>query len=408
MTLVLLDEGTEPRVVTRLPEGQARYETVLRDLLFAHPAILPVGDIDPAIGPLVAVARELNVPAVGRIDALLADGCGHLVIVECKLWRNPQARREVVGQILDYARALARFSYEDLQREISSATGSKGNVLYELVRGLDGALDEARFVDQVSRNLAAGRFLLMVVGDGITEGTQRIGEYLKAQPGLAFDFALVEMAEYRFSDPLSGAERVIVQPRVLAKTAVIERAVIRNDAGSLIIEDVRAEPAGPSPRETSGRKIDPGFQQQWRDFAERFIAAVEFDDPAQPPPRVGGLGWLRVSLPGPSHLTLWRAKAEGVVGAFVRYRGSEGAALFEVLRADRAAIDREFAEAGLPAPEWASDKDGGSITLSWPSPWPWTEGEEERQIALLARAANQFVNSLRPRLERSSESGALA
>src|SRR3546814_14861894 len=66
--------------------------------------------------------------------------------------------------------------------EVSSATGRKGNVLYEIVRTLDGALDEARFVDQVSRNLAAGRFLLTVVGDGITEGTQRIGAFLTTQP----------------------------------------------------------------------------------------------------------------------------------------------------------------------------------------------------------------------------------
>src|SRR3546814_5019877 len=88
--------------------------------------------------------------------------------------------------------------------EVSSATGRKGNVLYEIVRTLDGALDEARFVDQVSRNLAAGRFLLTVVGDGITEGTQRIGAFLTTQPGLSFDFALVAMAQYHFHDPLGG------------------------------------------------------------------------------------------------------------------------------------------------------------------------------------------------------------
>src|SRR5262245_10900700 len=115
MTLVLLgDEGEGARVVRRVPEGMARSENALRDLLFVRPEILPIDEIDPAVGPLVPVARELNVPGVGRIDAFLADGRGHLVIVECKLWRNPQARREVVGQILDYARALAGFSYDDL------------------------------------------------------------------------------------------------------------------------------------------------------------------------------------------------------------------------------------------------------------------------------------------------------
>ena len=90
MTLVIMSRDAEPaRIVRRVPEGQARREDVLRDLLFANPEMLPVCEIDPAIGPLVPIARELNVPEAGRIDAFLADGRGHLVIVECKLWRNP-------------------------------------------------------------------------------------------------------------------------------------------------------------------------------------------------------------------------------------------------------------------------------------------------------------------------------
>ena len=170
MTLVLLAEEAPGLTIEREPEGIARREDVLRDLLYANPAMLPLRELEPGIGRVIPVARELNVPDVGRIDALLVDEHGRLIIVECKLWRNPQARREVVGQILDYARALARFSYDDLQREVSAATKRPGNVLFELVRDAGGEMDEARFVDRVSRDLAAGRFILLIVGDGITEG----------------------------------------------------------------------------------------------------------------------------------------------------------------------------------------------------------------------------------------------
>jgi hypothetical protein len=156
--------------------------------------MLPVREIDPAIGRLVPIAKELVIPDVGRIDALLADDRGRLLVVECKLWRNPQARREVVGQILDYAQALAGFSYEALQRQISAATRRAGKVLYDLVREAGCDLDEARFVDRVSRDLKAGRFLLLIVGDGVAEGTQRIGEYLRRSAGLAFDFGMIEGA----------------------------------------------------------------------------------------------------------------------------------------------------------------------------------------------------------------------
>lgn len=404
MTLVLLNSDASPCIVRRVPEGAARSEDALRNLLFAHPAMLPVSEIDPGIGPLTPIARELNVPDVGRIDAFLVDSRGHLVIVECKLWRNPQARREVVGQILDYARALARFSYDDLQREVSRATGRRGNALYELVAAETDGLDEARFVDQVSRNLAAGRFLLLVVGDGIAEGTQRIGEYLVAQPGLAFDFGLVEMAQYVWHDGL-GREQVAIQPRLLAKTVVIERAVIRNEA-NVVITDLGDEPAAPRGGNDSGsRKLAPGLMAAWRRFAEQFIGKMSFDDPAQPPPGIGGLGWMKAALPRGHWLTIYRASGSGKIGAYVNLVGGDGLAAYERLLADRAIIDEEFADAGLPPPVWERSNKGASIALSWPAPQPWDEAAEAEQATRLRSAANQLVNSFRHRLEQLGGEG---
>lgn len=400
MTLVLLNGDAAPLVVSREAEGIARREDVLRDLLFAYPQMLPVHDVDPGFGRLVPIAKELVIPDVGRIDALLADERGRLVVVECKLWRNPQARREVVGQILDYARALARFSYEDLQRQIAVATKRQGNVLYELVREGGEVADEARFVDQVSRDLAAGRFLLLIVGDGITEGTQRIGEFLNLHAGLAFDFAMIEMAQYCFLDPSNDAERVIVQPRLLARTALIERSVIRNEATGVQISDLVEEREAVAPRAAAGPRIDSEAQQQWRDFVERFVAQMRFDDPGQPPPRHGGINWMRVPLPGPASLTLWRSKPQGVVGAFASFRGSDALDLYQALLADRDALDREFIDNGLPAPAWKQDGSEASVAIEWPSPWPWSDSEEQRQMELLGQAANQFVNGLRPRLAK--------
>ncbi len=237
MTLMMLGEGNAAQVITRVPVGDANREHTLRDLIFDHPEIMPVHALDPGYGRVFAVATELAIPGVGFVDVLLADDQGRLIVAECKLWRNPQARREVVGQILDYARELSRFGYEDLQRQIAIRTKAQGNVLFDLARQAGGTLDEASFVDRVTRDLAAGRFLLLVVGDGIAEGTRRIGEYLRDQPGLAFGFGLIEMAEYRYQDE-TGSERMIVQPRVLAQTAVIERHVIRSEVAGLVIEAV--------------------------------------------------------------------------------------------------------------------------------------------------------------------------
>lgn len=72
----------------------------LQDLIFKNPAVLPMEEIDPAAGDVMPVARELGLPsASGRVflDLLAVTTRGRLMLVECKLWRNPQARREVTA-----------------------------------------------------------------------------------------------------------------------------------------------------------------------------------------------------------------------------------------------------------------------------------------------------------------------
>jgi hypothetical protein len=43
-------------------------------------------------------------------------------VVETKLWRNPEAHRSVVAQIIDYAKDLSKMSFEDF---CESATKTK-------------------------------------------------------------------------------------------------------------------------------------------------------------------------------------------------------------------------------------------------------------------------------------------
>lgn len=391
MTLVLLNDDGEPQLVTRVPQGDARREQRLRDLIYDNPTIMPVQELDPDYGRLFTVARELNIPGVGFVDVLLADERGRLVVVECKLWRNPQARREVVGQILDYARELSRYAYEDLQRQISVSTRLQGNVLYAMAQRAGTNLDEAEFVDRVSRDLAAGRFLLLIVGDGITEGTRRIGEYLSDQPGLAFNFGLIEMAEYRYTDR-AGVDHEIVQPRILARTAVIERHVIRSEVPGITIDRLLEEP------ETRPRAASEAGAS-WRAFVDRFVTETRFDDPGQPAPRSGGTGWIKVPLPGTLYINLYRSVGENRIGAQVRFPDAEAIEAWNELEAVRESIAREFAEQNIDPPDWING-DVPLLRVTHGSPQPWNEATETEQRAWFGQVANQLVNSLRPRLQR--------
>lgn len=53
---------------------------------------------------------------------------GRLAVVEAKLWRNPEARRKVIAQILDYAKELSRWSYETIDARIRDADQSAHSV----------------------------------------------------------------------------------------------------------------------------------------------------------------------------------------------------------------------------------------------------------------------------------------
>lgn len=72
-------------------------EAWLQRLIMHHPSLLPVDQIEPAFHSLVPICVELPTPS-GYVDNLFVTPAGDIVLVECKLWRNPKARREVVAQ----------------------------------------------------------------------------------------------------------------------------------------------------------------------------------------------------------------------------------------------------------------------------------------------------------------------
>ncbi len=197
-------------------------EDWLQGLIDRHPSVLPIAEIEPGLAEAVAVCRELPV-ASGYIDHLLITPEGGIVLVETKLWRNPEARRAVIGQILDYASDLAELDYEDLEGLVAQARKAKGQGLYRLVCPDSSDTGEAAFIDAVSRNLRLGRLLLLLVGDGIREGVEKLADYLQRHVGLHFTLGLIELSLWR--NPKGGT--LLVQPRVLAHTVQIERAVVR-------------------------------------------------------------------------------------------------------------------------------------------------------------------------------------
>jgi len=249
--------------VVRLSQGflgsnwgnDGRREQFLQDLVFRCPDAIPMGEIEPGFSPMVSVCTELPVGSAS-LDNLWLTEDGGIILGECKLVRNPQSRREVVMQALDYAATIAGWSYEDLEQAVGKRRG--GAKLWDLVRAphQDGPDLEAEFADAVQHRLRQGQFMVLLILDGVTSGLETLHAYLQSHAGLRVSLAIVEMSLWK-----GLGDDVLVVPRVPLKTVLVERGIVLNKAGAgvQIVE----------PKPSAGAAIQKPFTASEAEFFDR-------------------------------------------------------------------------------------------------------------------------------------------
>jgi hypothetical protein len=165
--LVRRSEGkwAEPEVIGH------QSEDALQQLLATAPDLLPGAET----GLPLAVAREFPVSA-GRIDILGVDIDGEITLCECKLATNPGIRREVVGQLLEYASVLQGMSLADFADRFETRTKTALTASVAQIAG--EGFDAEPFEQRVGDNLAAGRFRLVIVVDRISDALRQTVLYL--------------------------------------------------------------------------------------------------------------------------------------------------------------------------------------------------------------------------------------
>ncbi|KQT56126.1 hypothetical protein ASG52_24300 [Methylobacterium sp. Leaf456] len=392
---LLFPEGitNEPLVLTRAMASAEAFgrEHQLQRLAYEHPEIIPIEEIDPGAGAVAPLCRELTLRGqTGPVflDMLGVTRRGRLVLVECKLWRNPQARREVIGQVLEYAGLMRRLSYGDLSALVATRIGRQAsNLLWELARDRLSLTDEAAFVDAVSESLSAGAFDLVVLGDGIRSEIEAVRGFLEAAAGLRSRLALVEVAAW--TNP-SG--QILLTPQIALRTKVIEQQALPYTA-SPPPAVATAPVSGDTPREAPTLSSAPTASAN-RQFWDRFIATAQFSHPDQPPPSHGGNNWVRLALPSAS-MTLYREKGpqgpSSRCGMFLRLRGEAGRAAYDTLCAELPDIE---AETGMRiGASWKDDADSGTMSVD-----ALVSIDEEAQLAWLAHTSDRLVSAFRPRL----------
>ncbi|WP_375459735.1 hypothetical protein [uncultured Enterovirga sp.] len=185
---VLTDQNT---LVAMQPASFAS-EDDFQELLAAFPELLAGDQIDTSFPRRFAlVSREQPISdqegGSGRwsVDHLFLDQDGIPTLVEVKRSTDTRIRREVVGQMLDYAaNSVLHWPVEELRASFGARCEADGfeveTVLAKLLSA-EGPIDAEAFWGKVRTNLLAGRVRLIFVADRIPPELRRVVEFLNRQ-----------------------------------------------------------------------------------------------------------------------------------------------------------------------------------------------------------------------------------
>ena len=229
MTILIKDANGD----WREPSGHGyENEAALQEILYRHPTLVP-----GVSGDGVA-CREFQ-SGVGPADVLILDADGSITVVESKLAANPQVRREVIGQVLDYASRLWRMSVTEFETAWTKAAHDHQSPFVAL------GDSEGRVRAAVEANLAIGRFNLVLAVDRLNDDLRRIVEFLnqitKPSTGvIVVEFTRVHEGGVEILIPTSYGDELIeaknatsVDGRPRWTIDQFAEWIAENDAGSL-------------------------------------------------------------------------------------------------------------------------------------------------------------------------------
>jgi hypothetical protein len=214
---------TKGEGLVQMIETPYEAESILQDLVARFPALLAADDSSRAwllIRQEAGLALGDDGGGRGYLDHLFVDAAGIPTLVEVKRSSDTRIRREVVGQLLDYAaNAAPRWGGDTLRRWFEDACAARGDDPDQLLADTFAAVEDVdSYWDQVRTNIAAERLRLVFVADAIPSELRRVVEFLNGQMTQT-EVLAIEIKRYVDVD---GQHQTLV-PRVIGQTEVAKQ-----------------------------------------------------------------------------------------------------------------------------------------------------------------------------------------
>jgi hypothetical protein len=196
-------------------------EDLLQTLLAKYPELIASDSVGSTTSQRwLLVKREVGIPdsATGgsrwSLDHLFIDEQAVPTLVEVKRSDDTRIRREVVGQMLDYAaNGIVYWPAERLRSDFEARCAKDGLEPLDAFRSsLGDDLDPERFWDDVEQNLRSGRVRLLFVSDSIPPELRRVIEFLNERMSPT-EVLGVEIKQY-----LGSGNLATLVPRVVGQT----------------------------------------------------------------------------------------------------------------------------------------------------------------------------------------------
>jgi len=202
----------ETKMIVPLDSGERflpcgfKDEYELQDLIEKHPAILDViPKINKQDSSLMLLGREFSVQS-GAIDFLATDIEGNIYIIETKLAENPEVRRAIIGQVLEYASNLRDMPYDMFRTLCSKYIGNsmESAIQYCYTNRTDeennGMLEAIQYDQKLKADLEQGRFNIVIITNKVNFEIQRLFSFIDEITNTNLNFIVLELNKYTLGD----------------------------------------------------------------------------------------------------------------------------------------------------------------------------------------------------------------